>query len=176
MTPARLLCLAEIGGVVTFVTAVYALGHHQGENAVQGRWDASKALFVEAQAELMSSHAKDIEKLRLAQESANIKISEEHQKVINEIATKNTAALAAVRVAGGLRIPRTVCSAVEPVTEPASDGRYNEDIAATVKLPDSITSRLFSEARRADEVVEQARACQSWIHRQGFYNVHPPVP
>lgn len=177
MTPVQLVWLAKIGAVVAFVVAVYGLGHHQGESSVQARWDASKVLLIAAQDQMIADHAKDMEKQRLEHEASNIAVSVEHQKALDEIATKNSAALAAVRAAGGLRINRAaVCGPAAPATEASSDSGHHEDLTATVQLPDRITSDLFSEARRADEVVEQARACQSWILKQGFYSVPAPLP
>jgi hypothetical protein len=177
MTPVQLLWLGKIGAVVAFVVAVYGLGHHHGEQAVQARWDASKVLLIAAQDQMIADHAKDMEKQRLEHEANNIAVSIDHQKALDEIATKNSAALAAVRAAGGLRINRAaVCGPAVATTEAASDSGHHEDPTATVQLPDRITSELFSEARRADEVVEQARACQNWILKQGFYSVPAPLP
>jgi hypothetical protein len=175
MTPAQLILLAKIGAVGVLIVGLYGIGHHQGEKAVQGRWDASKAALIASQVKLLEDHALEVAKLKDEQDATNRKISEDHEAALQKQGKKYEDRIAAINAAGGLRISRSICaSPVTTTTETASDSGHNEDLTGTVKLPDEIANNLFSEARRADEIVEQARACQSWILQQGFYGVQIP--
>jgi hypothetical protein len=175
MTPAQLLLLAKIGLVGALIVGLYVTGHHQGEKAVQARWDASKVIFEADKAKLVADHDTEIANLRKSQDENNLKVSADHEDALQKLGKKYEDRIAAINAAGGLRVSRSICSgSVATATETTSDSGHNEDLAGTVKLPDEIANNLFSEARRADEIVEQARACQSWIRAQGFYGVSLP--
>lgn len=173
LIPPQYLLLAKIGVLSAFLIGVYATGHHQGAKGVQSDWDASKAQFIDAQSKLIQEHAKEIEALRQKQDQTNIQVSEDHQKALDEIQKKHDADLAAVRASGGLRLPRSVCNPAVTRTEAPGDSGHHEDLADTIQLPDTITDNLFSEAKRADEVTEQARACQNWIRMNSLYGIPP---
>ncbi len=169
------LLWAKIGLVGALLAGVFMFGHRTGANAVQGRWDADKAQRIEAQDKLIAAHAQEVEQLQAKQALINVKVGTEHDAALQAIGNKYKADLAAVRAAGGLRIPATVCRGVATAAEATSDGQHHGDTTSTVILPDSIASDLFSLARDADAVVEQSRSCQNWIRQNGFYGpVHTP--
>lgn len=170
MTPAQIILFVKIGVLSAFLAGVFITGHHIGAKGVQADWDASKAQMIDAQSKLIAAHALEIEVLRKQQDLNNVKVSEEHERALNELAKKHDADLAYVRASGGLRLPRSICSG-PAVTSPETtgDSGHYEDLANTVQLPDQITNDLFSEAKRADEIVEQVRACQAWIRKNDFY-------
>lgn len=175
LIPTPYLLLAKIGAVGVLLLGTYLTGHHQGGNAVQADWDRSKAQLLQAQNKLITDHAKEMAELQEKHDADNILVSQQHQEAINELAKKYDSDVAAVKSSGGLRIPRAVCSGPNSAgTETASDSGHNETVAATVELPTELEGRLFSEAKRADEIVEQARACQNWIQKNGFYGF--PIP
>ncbi|MES2729930.1 MAG: lysis system i-spanin subunit Rz [Pseudomonadota bacterium] len=175
MIPLPLPLLLKYGGMAAFVIAVYAFGHHQGAKGIQGDWDASKAKVLADQQGALLSHLEAMDAARKAQEETTIKVSEDYERALNEVKEKHDADLLAVRRAGGLRVPRSICnSPAAAASETTSNSSGDADTTGTVSLPETITNDLFSEAKRADEVAEIARACQSWIRQQGYYGV--PIP
>lgn len=176
MTPAQLVLIAKIGAVGVLIIGVGMSAHRAGKNSVQAAWDSDKAQRIAAQAALVETHGKEITALKAKQDATNLKVSEDHENALEEMGRNYDDRVAAVRAAGGLRIPRSVCTgSAGTTTKTASNSGRNEEVAGTVKLPDEIESNLFSEARRADEIVEQARACQNWIRQQGFYGALLPL-
>lgn len=174
--PSGYLLIAKIGAVSALLLGVYLTGRHHGETAVQADWDRSKAQFIDAQSNLILQHAREMEDLRKRQLDINFEISQDHQRNLDAIQKKHDADLAAVRAGGGLRVTSAICSgSTSARAEAASNSGHDEDVAGTVQLPDQITIDLFSEAKRADEIVEQARACQDWAKKNGFYG-YVPVP
>lgn len=168
ITPGQLILLAKIGAVAALILGLYGIGHHNGEKAVQARWDGDKAVRAASQAKLVEDHAKEIERLREEQDTTNRRVSTDHEDALQKLGKKYDRDVAAVAARGGLRISSSICAAAT-TTETASNSGHHEDTAGTVQLPDDITNNLFSEAKRADEIVEQARACQAWVHENGFY-------
>lgn len=171
MTPAQIILAVKIGLLSLLIAGSFISGHHIGAEGVQAAWDASKVEMIDAQSKLIATHAQEMEDLRKKQNLDNVQVSEDHQKAIDEITKKHDTDLAAVRAAGGLRIPRSICNGpADPGAETPSTSGPNADTAGTVTLPDKITNDLFDYAAEADQVTEQARACQSWIRKNGFYD------
>lgn len=170
MTPGQILLIAKIGAVGLLIALVFGMGHRVGKNGVQAAWDSDKAQRIAATAALVEEHGKEITALRLKQDAVNLKVSDDHEIALQIMAKTYDERIAAVRASGGLRVTRSICAGpVGTTTETASTGRRDADTAGTVQLPTEIEQNLFSEARRADEIVEQVRSCQNWIRSQGFY-------
>lgn len=172
MNPAQLLLFGKIGAVGVFLLAVYLAGHHIGAKAVQADWDSDKAIRIAAQDKLIDENDKRIMQLQASFNETNVKVATDHEQALQAIGKKYDADLAAARAAGGLRIPRTVCSATATDAKAAGDSGHNETTTATVALPDAITSDLFRLVHEADELTEQTRSCQNWIRQNGFYETH----
>jgi hypothetical protein len=68
-----------------------------------------------------------------------------------------------------LHLSRAVCNPTAGQADTAGDERNHEAAAGTVRLPITLENNLFDLADDADEIVEQARACQQWIKQHGFY-------
>ena len=168
--PSGYVLVAKIGLVGALLLGVYLTGRHQGENAIQADWDRYKAQMIDAQSKLIAEHAKQIEDLREIQDTINVQESQKHQEAIDDIQKQHDADLAAIR-ANGLRIPRAACgSAIGPVTQTASNGGYDANASSTIALPEQTSTDLLALATEADRVAEVARACQSWVIKNGFYN------
>ena len=161
----------KIGAVAVFLLGVYLWGHHMGAKAVQSDWNVQKTKDEQAQIELVRKHGEEVAAIQKKHDQDNQTTTENYQRAIDENSKKYDAAVAAVR-AHGLRLPASVCPATGP-TETASATSSNAPPTGTIPLPDDIANNLLAEARRADEVTEQARACQSWITLNGFYA--PPL-
>lgn len=169
--PSAYLLVAKIGAVGVLLLGVYLTGRHHGESAVQADWDRSKAQLIDAESKLILEHGKEMEALRQKQFATNILVSQEYQEALDAIQQKHDADLAAVRAAGGLRVPRAICtSTVTTGPQAASNGGPDANASATIALPEQITNDLFDLATEADRVTEIARSCQSWIIKNGFYN------
>lgn len=168
--PPGYILIAKVGAVAALAIGVYLTGHHHGANAVQADWDRSKAQFIDAQSKLILEHAREMEALRQKQNATNIQVSLDHQGALDAIQRKHDADIAVMQRIG-LRIPRTVCSSIGPVAEANGPTGRDADPAATIALPEPITRNLLEFAADADRTTEIARACQSWIIKNGFYNV-----
>ena len=166
MTP--WLWLAKIGAVGLFLALVYAVGHKMGAKAVQRDWDSSKLQMAQDQTRLLQENAQKIADVVEKQKETNLAVSQDHERALLEIRTKYDADIAAARASGGLRLPRSVCTTTTGA-KAASGGGSDETATATIVLPATITDDLFDFARQADEVTEQARACQNWIRANQFY-------
>lgn len=173
MMPTQLLLLAKIGFLVALLVGAFASGHRSGARGVQADWDSEKAQMIVARNQLILENQIHNAQVQAKHDEINIKVSEDHEKALNDQSKKYAVEIAAVRAAGGLRIPKSVCNSNATGTETNSDGGHNDDVAGTVQLPAEIERNLFSEAERADKIVEQARACQSWIRQNGFYETRP---
>ncbi len=170
MTPVQLL-LGKIALLGVLILAVFMSGHRMGAKGIQADWDAYKVKAIAAQDKRIAENEQHNADVQAMHDAYNVKVATDHEASIVALNKKYDADVAAVRAAGGLRIPRTVCNRVETGTETASDGGHHEDASATVELPREIEDNLFSEAKRADEIVEHARACQSWIRQNGFFDL-----
>jgi hypothetical protein len=159
--------------VGVFLALVYDVGHRSGEKAVQVRWDASTLKIAQDQNRLLQDNAKNMADLVEKQKAATLAVEEDHAKAIDAIRQKYDSDIAAVRAAGGLRLPRSVCSS--PGTQATGTGGSHEDPAATIVLPATTTDDLFDFARQADEVTETARTCQNWIRANQFYGASTPT-
>lgn len=168
------LLMAKIGAVGVFMVVVFATGHRSGAKAVQRDWDASRLQIAQDQNRLLQENAQKIADVVEKQKETNLTVAQDHERALLEIRTKYDADIAAARAAGGLRLPRSVCSA-STGAQTTSPGERDADTSGTVKLPDQVEAELFSEARRADEIVEQARSCQNWIRLNQFYGVQIPT-
>lgn len=171
MNPAQLLLFGKIGAVGVFVVGLYLTGHHMGAKAVQADWDRDKGQRIAMQDKLIAENDQRIMLLQQRFNETNVQVSTDHEQALQAIGKKYEADLAATRVTGGLRIPRTVCSASATDAKAAGDSGHNETTSPTVALPDAITSDLFRLAHEADELTEQARACQGWLRQNGFYDI-----
>ncbi len=164
---------AKIGLVGVFLAGVFMLGHRTGAHGVQIDWDADNAHRIEAQDKLIAAHAQEIDSLQAKQAAINVQVGTEHDAALQSIGNKYKADLAAVRAAGGLRIPATVCRAVATTSETTSNLGHDDDATGTVALPESVTSDLLNLAADADRTTEIARSCQNWIRQNGFYGLPP---
>lgn len=173
MTP--YLWALKIGAVGVFLILVFAAGHRSGAKAVQRDWDASTLKFTQEQNRLLQENAQKVADLVEKQKETNLAVTQDHERALLEIRTKYDADIAAVRATGGLRLPRSICTgSVATGAQAASPGERDAADSGTVKLPDQVETNLFSEARRADEIVEQLRSCQNWIRSNQFYG--GPIP
>lgn len=163
----------KIGAVGVFLSLVYSAGHRSGSKAVQDRWDASTLKIAQDQTRLLQENAQKVADLVKKQQETNLAVSQDHERALLEIHTKYDADIAAMRASGGLRLPRSVCSA-STGAQATGTGGSNEAAAATILLPATTTDDLFDFARRADEVTEIARSCQNWIRSNQFYG--GPIP
>lgn len=160
------LWIVKIGAMGVFLVGVYLWGHHMGAKAVQDDWDSRKAKDALAQTKLVEHHAEEVAEINRKNDQNNNEVSNNYQKAIDENSKKYEAAIVAAR-SHGLRLPASVCSATR-TTETASTTGANETPTGTVALPDTTTENLLALVKRADEVTEQARACQNWISLNGF--------
>lgn len=134
---------------------------------------------VEVQKESDDRHAQTIhilqqsileydKKLKTAQQT-NVAVSEQHRVAIASISGDLDTARRNI-AANGLRIPKgTICNPGNMPATPTSPGGHHGDIADTILLPEPITTNLLTDAGKADEVTEIARACQNWVRAQGMY-------
>lgn len=129
------------------------------QTAVEGAWRAALV------AEVYKRHDSRLTDERKAREA-----TEAHEKALKVLDQKHTAAVAAVRRAGGLRIPMpTACRPAAPGGQTAGAGGPDEGAAAGIELPERTQERLFALTLRAGQLTEQLIALQGWVRSNGFY-------
>ncbi|MFZ3286527.1 MAG: lysis system i-spanin subunit Rz [Telluria sp.] len=155
-------------GALVLLIAVALGGAQTGRKLERSTWQA-KELATAASANLALSDA--IEKARRIQtfnEAKARKASAQHEQALSTLAGDYERRIAAIRRAGGLRIPAPACAATAG-DKGAGAGRSDAASAGTVALPAITQQRLFDLAKSADELAEQLRGLQGWIRDAGFY-------
>lgn len=156
-----------IGAIVLLITVALG-GAHVGRKMERSSWQAKEIAAKERAAlDLEIAHAR-IRRIQLSNEANARKASAQHEQAISDLTKQYDAARAAVRAAGGLRIPATVCPG-SGADQGAGAGRSDDAPAATVALPERVTEDLFLLTKRADELSEQLRSLQFWVKTNGFY-------
>jgi hypothetical protein len=161
-----LMALACLG------TFVYGVNH--GQKIERAAWQKVELARKDAEAALVRANDAAITALHLQYEATNRKVSEDHEQELSDLRSGAAADRALVERAGGLRIARTVCNSPAATAETAGTGRRDAAAAATVRLPREVENDLWDLADAADQVTAQARACQAWIRKNGFYGPETP--
>lgn len=159
---------AIIGGLVLLI-AVALGGVQTGRKLERATWQAKEIAAAERHSLELASAISRAQRIESFNEAKARKASADHEKALSELGSKYAADLAALRAAGGLRIPASACGGAAPATQGASTGRPDEASAATVQLPERIESGLFALTKRADDLAEQLRALQGWVRDNGHY-------
>lgn len=153
MNPYKLL-----GGLLLAI-GLCAGGEHVGRKLERSTWQAKElATAVKTHNEYLAAQS--------ANEASARKASADHEQAISDLTRQYDAARAAIRAAGGLRIPRAVC---DGTTIAASAGRPDDTTTATIALPDETQRRLLELSQEADALSERLRALQAWVHGAGLY-------
>lgn len=164
-----------IMGCVMFVLVsfgAYQWGITNGQEEIQTLWDIDRAALVKANLDNTTQHVTDMAELVDQHKQTNIRNTDAHESALEKVHAQLLASRADAARRGGLRIPtNSVCpDPTSAITEATSAIQRHEEATATVKLPDRIEDGLWAIVARADEVVEQARACQAWIKDNDFYD------
>lgn len=159
---------AIIGALVLLI-AVALGGAQTGRKLERSTWQAKELATAAAAQQELASAIERAQRIQTFNEAKARKASERHEQALSDLDKKYAADLAAVRRAGGLRIPRSTCDAAPAGEQGAGTGRSDAASAGTVKLPDRIEADLFTLTKRADELAEQLRALQGWVRDAGFY-------
>lgn len=158
---------AIIGALVLLI-AVALGGAQTGRKLERGTWQA-KELKTAAAATLALSDAIDkAQRIQQFNEAKARKASEAHEQALSTLAGDYERRIAAIRRAGGLRIPAPACAATAGEQGAGTSGS-DAASAGTVKLPDRVESDLYALTKRADELAEQLRGLQGWVKDNGFY-------
>lgn len=171
----KIIIVAALIGIVA--TGIYSTGYSHGEERKQVEWDKDAKRLAAAQKIADAQQQDKFDRLAEDHRKHNIEVSNEHQIAEDKLRSDLALSRAAVRAAGGLRIPTSVCPGpAKGGAEAGSDGRHDADVAGTVALPPEIDEDLQDSADEADRVTEIARACQSWVRKHGFYSAASAVP
>ncbi|MFC0132988.1 hypothetical protein CR105_25535 [Massilia eurypsychrophila] len=156
-----------IGGIVLAI-ALCLGGASVGKRLERTAWQAKElATAAAAQKEMAAAQDRYV-RLQKFNEATARKASADHEKAIATLSQQYDAARAAIRAAGGLRVPRAICQTNGAVEGPGA-GRFDDAATATVKLPDRVTEDLLNLTKRADELAERLRALQAWVRAAGHY-------
>jgi hypothetical protein len=151
---------------LALMIAVALGGVQTGRKLERSTWQARELAAAKQHAYDLAAAAEQIQRAHNFNNAKARKASEDHAKALSDLSSKYAADLAAIRTAGGLRIPASACASA---AQSASAGRPDESSAATVQLPERIESGLFALTKRADELAEQLRALQGWVRDNGHY-------
>lgn len=155
--------------LLTFIGTFY-FGHSVGASGERAAWMQEKQDMLEARATAVATLVNKYDAERITNERKAREATAAHDKALSDLDHQYAADLAAVRRAGGLRIPApAACRPAAATGEAAGAGRPDEAGAATVELPERTQERLFDLSRRADQLAEQLRALQAWVRANGFY-------
>lgn len=160
---------AAVGLLLAMVLAFFG-GMHTGKKVERAGWQAEKIEMQQAHLAAMATQAADRDRENKSNQAKARKASEDHEKALATLETKHDAEVAAVKRAGGLRVPARKCpAAAAAAAEGASTGGLDEALAETERLPAAIEDGLFSLVRDADKVVAQCQGLQDWVRDNGFY-------
>lgn len=160
---------AALGFAVFVVFAVFTAGFATGERKESKKWQAAEIVRLQVEQAARMARITENELEREKQEEKTRRIADAYEKEIKKLRTAVEQDRAAVDRAGGLRIPRAICDSATGQTQAASAELSDEATSATVRLSPEIENDLWRLAADADEITEQARACQAWIAEHGFY-------
>ncbi len=160
-----------VGALLT-AAALVAGGVGVGKRLERQVWQAEKIKLQNDYVVTLEKTFEDRRRAELFNQANARKATENLEKALETLRAGYAVDIAAVRAAGGLRIPRATCPAARAPQSPGASGPH-EEAAATEKLPDRIEERLFALALRADEQAEQLRALQDWVRDNGFYGPEP---
>lgn len=157
---------AWVAGLVLLI-AVALGGVQTGRKMERSHWQLKEIRATERHALELASAIERAQRIQSFNEAKARKATEAHEKALSDLSSKYAADLAALRAAGGLRIPAPACAA--PADKGTGTSRPDEASPATVKLPDRVEERLFALTKRADDLAEQLRALQGWVKDNGHY-------
>jgi len=156
-----------IGALVLLIAA--ALGGLQaGRKLERSTWQAKELATAAAANLALSSAIERAQRIQTFNEAKARKASERHEQALSTLAGDYDRRIAAIRRAGGLRIPAPACAATAGEQGAGASGS-NAASAGTVKLSDRIENDLFAMTKRADELAEQLRGLHGWIRDNGHY-------
>lgn len=178
MIPIQAKIAMAAGAVLLLIAAlmgIHAHGDRQGTNAERVKWQKIELARAAAEAMLVAQHGLAMAKKQRDFDAINLKVSEDHETELYELRLARDADRAAADRAGGLRIPGAVCNKPAAPALAASERGRDEDTAASIRLPRQVENDLWAIVNDADEIVEQARSCQVWIRKHGFYGSNTTV-
>lgn len=171
----RAKLILALGAVILMMLGgmgLYHWGENVGTEKERGVWNGKEVLRKDAVLALTLKHATEMDELVAKHKKAEKETSDEHENELAKLRKERAADRADADRRGGLRIPAPACTGADkPVVgaETTSAIRRDEVPAGTVRIPQPIEDGLWSIVNDADEIVEQARSCQAWIRKNGFY-------
>lgn len=185
----RIIILAAIVAGAIYSTVHWFDGqvktsYTSGVMSERSVWQAKEVVAQAAEKTAVYNQAAADFAKQASNASINFQNETDHAKAITALKSQIAVLRARMRAAGGLRVPRSICSAPNPAGSPGvspgtatpSNGINDAWIAASVELPAELERRLRSRAEAADAIVEDYRATQAWIRAHGFYGpVTPPA-
>jgi len=166
--------------LVVCVLLAFALVFERGHAAkVTKQRDAAVAQVATAKAVLtdtIAGYEANLTKERASQALAR-KASADYEKSLSDLSVKYDAARAALRAAGGLRLPRAVVCGRQDSPGPAATGAGRPDDAATatVALPPEVDRRLQDLTEEADKLGARLAKLQDWVRSAGLYGPAEPA-
>lgn len=169
--------LALIAAAVIALATTFSLGADYGRSKEQVKSASIRSAVEKAWRGALVAEVYKRHDDRLTDERKAREATAAHDKALSTLDHHYADDLAAVRRAGGLRIPAVACTRTAAASgEAAGAGRPDEASSATVELPERTQERLFDLTLRADQLAEQLRALQGWIRSNGFYGTADENP
>lgn len=157
-----------IGGLVLLIGAWFG-GSYTGAKVERATWQKKEIALMAAYARDLEKEITNRDRERQFNEAKARKASENHEKALTKLKSEYTADLAALRSAGGLRIPKRWCPPAASPGIAAGTSGPDESASATEALPERTQEGLFSMTEEADQLAERLRALQNWIRDNGLY-------
>jgi hypothetical protein len=165
----RLLIVSAV--IILVLFGAYRMGYSNGVKYEKGVWDQREQGYKNAELHLRHEHMKNVQRILDTHQQTNLKNHHDHETALTKVRVDLTAARAESKRLGGLRIAVPSCPGDRTwaIAQATSTSQRDEATTTTIALPERIEEDLWTVVGHADEIVEQARACQAWIRDNGFY-------
>lgn len=164
----RIVAAALAAGLA--IAAAFYFGTDYGHSKAQVKQAARESAIEKAWREALVTEVHKRHSARLTDERKAREATAAHEKALKVLDQTHAADVAAIRRAGGLRIPAPACPRPAAAGgEAAGPGRLDEGATASVELPERTQERLYALTLRAGQLTEQLIGLQAWVRANGFY-------
>lgn len=142
----------------------YLGGHRAATRTLEAQYQAEKAAQAQTVSTALQAAIERVEAKYQQQLTTNRRTIDAYEKKLRDLERP-------VPLAGGLRVPATICAGLGPAagaTVAAGTGPVAGATTGTVALPERITADLQDLTLQCDRVAERLRALQGWIRESGL--------
>ena len=144
--------------------------YYKGSQATQAKWDAAELMQKENEIKLIHQNEQKNIEIAKKQSEINLKVAKNAKNRLELLDKIGSATRNSNSIGDRLCNPKhSTCSSPMP-SDSTSNGRNDEKLTGNRQLSNEFEEKLWEEAKRADELVEQLREAQDWIRQNNFYD------